>query len=203
MELEPYFPLVHSLARRFPYHVCDPEDLFQQGCVGLVTAAKRYEPERGVRFSTYAVPFILGEMRRLCSAAGPVHVPRPEREARVRLRRAAQTLMAEKHREPTVTELADAMRMDAGEVSLLLEDISAVPMEAVAESGREDIGLAVADALCGLPERTRQLLVLRYLRGMTQQEIAGQLGVSQMEVSRQLRRCVQEEQEKAGSGPDG
>ncbi len=187
MNIEPHLPLVRALMKRMPWHLCDRDDLFQQGCVGLLIAARRFDPERGVAFSTWAVPYILGEMRKLCRESAPVHIPRPEREARARVRRAIAALTASLRRDPTMDELASALHMDAADLPLLMEDVVAVPEEAIPESGREDVHLALADALCGLPETRRRMLVLHYLQGMTQQEVAAQLGISQMAVSRGLR----------------
>ena len=117
---EDHLPLVAALVRRFPPGHHEAEELYQQGCIGLMKALARYQPEKGVAFSTYAVPVILGEMRMLSRQNAPIHIPRPERELRSRVRRTTENLSSALGREPTVDELATALRMDAADLMLLM-----------------------------------------------------------------------------------
>ena len=96
------------LCRRFAPLDREWEELYQQGCIGLMKAVNRFDPAMGVKFSTYAVPLILGEMRALTRLSAPCHIPRSDRELRAKVRRAEAMLRQEKHQEPTVSELAEA-----------------------------------------------------------------------------------------------
>ena len=103
---EDHLPLVAAMVRRFPWHGREREELYQQGCVGLMKALARYDPSLGTSFSTYAAAMILGEMRMLCRMDAPVHVPRRDRELRSRVRRTERMLTQHLGRDPTVQELA-------------------------------------------------------------------------------------------------
>lgn len=188
---EDHLPLVGLMVKRFPWRVREREELYQQGCVGLMKALARYDPEMGVRFSTYAATVILGEMRALCRCNAPVHVPRTDREQRMRIRRAESRLCQALGREPTIDELSAALRMPPAELVLLMEEISvtstdAHPAMASLLPDRDDwmTRLLLRDVIARLPREDQRLLLLRYHRGLTQSETARVLGITQVRVSR-------------------
>lgn len=192
---EDHLPLVAAMVRRFPPGLHEPEELYQQGCIGLMKALARYRPESGVAFSTYAVPLILGEMRLLSRHYAPIHIPRPEREKRARIRRTSAALSTTLGREPSVQELACALRMDAADLILLMEDVTVASTDAAPEEASplcdaipdEDDWLArveLRDLLARLPAPDRQLMTLRHIDGLSQAETARRLGLTQVQVSR-------------------
>lgn len=201
-----HLPLVASLARRFPGGLYEPEEIYQQGCIGLMKAIIRYRPECGAAFSTYAVPVILGEMRQLSRQCASVHIPRPERELRQRIRRVSAALTAALGHEPSVRELADAMRMDPEELMLATEEISVASCDEESEGGTPlsdtladpddwQTRLELRDLIARLPERDRRLMTCRHLEGLTQRETALRLGMTQLQVSRReavLRRQLRD-----------
>ena len=192
---EDHLPLVAAMVRRFPWHTLEPEELYQQGCVGLMKALNRYDPAMGTAFSTYAAAMILGEMRMLCRLDAPVHVPRQEREKRTRIRRAQQHLTALLGREPTVDEVAVSLRMEPTELVLSMEEISVSSLDAQTGSGDHwgDLlpsddpwldRLLLRDLVSRLPGQDRRLLLLRFRLGLTQAETARRMGTNQVTVSR-------------------
>lgn len=191
---EEQLPLVAAMVRRFPPGLYEPEELYQQGCIGLMKALARYRPDKGTAFSTYAVPLILGEMRMLARQYAPVHIPRPEREARARLRRVSDTLTSSLGHEPTVQELAAALRLDACDLLLLMEEITVAstdtaddgdPLAATLQDSDDWLTrLELRDLLTRLPEMDRHLMQLRCLEGLSQAETARRLGMTQVQVSR-------------------
>lgn len=201
---EEHLPLVGMLTRRFPSPL-PKDELYQQGVVGLMKALRRFDPARGVAFSTYAAAMILGEMRMLSRQNAPLHIPRPEAELRRRIRHAQDVLTAALHREPTVTELAEALHMDAAELPLHIEEITVTSTDG--EEGApilpdpEDwqMRIELRDILSRLPETDRQLILLRHRAGLTQAQAGQRLGLTQMQVSRReaiirtlLRRALAE-----------
>lgn len=206
---ERHLPLVAALVRRFPG--CGPsrEDLFQQGCVGLMKALSRYDPGMGTAFSTYAVPVILGEMRRLCQLDAPVHMSRGERDRRARLRRAQAELTGRLGREPTVHELADALHVPAEELILDMEAVSVASYDAddcalldlMPDHDPWEDRLLLRDLIGRLPERDRRLVLLRFRFGLTQAETAARLGMTQVQVSR-AEAAVRERLQQAWQDPD-
>ena len=190
--------LVHSCAGKFKGKGVEYDDLFQAGCVGLVKAADGFEPERGFAFSTYAVPVILGEIRRVFRDGGSVKVGRMLKEKSRAAMQERERLTRLNGQEPTLSELADAMGLDVQEtahilnaamptVSLTTDDDSRtsqfdIPVESQANEIAESI--ALQQAVLTLPERDRRIIELRYFKGMTQSKTAEQLGMSQVQVSR-------------------
>ncbi len=196
--------LVHACAHRFKGRGIEYEDLFQAGCMGLVKATDAFDQERGVRFSTYAVPVILGEMRRLFRDGGTVKVSRTLKELSLKATRTRERLSIEWGREPTVNELAEALGI---EVSSVVEALSAaapaLSLTGSDEDGAPQIDLPVespeeqlADSLslrqvlrC-LEERDQMLIQLRYFKGKTQVETAAALGMTQVQVSRREKKIL-------------
>ncbi len=192
---ENHLPLVAAMVRRFSSGLYEREELYQQGCIGLMKALARYRPEWGVAFATYAVPLILGEMRNLPRQNAPIHISRTHQEQQRRLRRAMETMTNTLHREPTVPELASALRMDAAELVLLMEDITVTSTDAETENGTplsetlpdpEDwlARVEMRDLISRLPEGDQRLLHLRYIEGLSQREAGMRLGLTQVQVSR-------------------
>lgn len=196
MLAEQHLPLVAMLVGRFPLRGREPEELYQQGCVGLMKALARYDPDYGVTFSTYAAAMILGEMRMLARLDAPMHIPRRDRELRQRIHRTQRMLTASLGREPTVQEVATALRTEPAELVLAMEEIRVVPLEQPlspqggtlldrlsAEDGWMD-RLLLRDMIARLPREDQRLLLLRYHLGKTQAETARTLGMTQVQVSR-------------------
>ena len=177
-------PLVHSLANRFRGRGIEYEELFSAGSVGLVKAYDNFDESRGLCFSTYAVPVILGEIRRLFRDGGAVKMSRSLKELSLKAARARDEL-SKNGTEPTINELADYLGVspeDAGEYDL--------PEES-GESALID-KLALRQCLSELPEEDQRLIILRYFRDQTQSQAAAVLGMSQVQVSRRERKILEE-----------
>jgi RNA polymerase sigma-B factor len=203
-------PLVRSLALRYVGRGEMLDDLVQVGSIGLINAIDRFDPDRGVELTTYAVPTILGEIQRhFRDKAWAVHVPRSVKELNVRLSRILEGVTAELGRSPTIEELAKAADAEEEQVIEALESANAYSVRSLSapyddESpgapelvGEEDRGYegvedsVLLDAgLAGLDERERRIVELRFFRGLTQSQIAVEIGISQMHVSRLLRRAL-------------
>ena len=193
--------LVHACAKRFVGRGIEYDDLFQAGCVGLVKAVDGFEPERGLCFSTYAVPLILGEMRHLFREGGAVKVSRSLRSLSLKAARLRETLLNTHGREPTVEELAQELGIEpalaAQAVCVALPPLSLTRQEE-GEEGQIDLPcdspeesvtdkLALRQVLAELAPQDRALIEMRYLRRQTQQATADQLGMTQVQVSRRER----------------
>jgi RNA polymerase sporulation-specific sigma factor len=199
--------LVWSVARRFYGRGVDPDDLYQLGCVGLLKAVGGFDPAYGTRLSTYAVPKIAGEIRRFLRDDGSVKVSRAVKERAGAISRARAGLEQRLGREPTVSELSEALDMSPEDIAAAQTATEAprsfqsesgeggVTLEDVTDSGLDEERLierlALRDALRSLPERERQVIALRYYRGMTQSDAARVLDTSQVQVSRMERRAVE------------
>ncbi len=205
-------PLVEHLARRFRNRGEPYDDLVQVATIGLIKAIDRYDPDRGVEFSTYATPTIVGEIKRWFRDKGwAVRVPRRLQELRLAIGSATGALTQEFGRSPTVTELAERVGASEDDVLEGLESAAAystlsldAPDAGEADGpsvldmlGSEDAALegvenreALKPLLAGLPERERRILLLRFFAGMTQSQIAAEVGISQMHVSRLLARTL-------------
>ena len=195
--------LVHACARRFTGKGLEYDDLYQAGCLGLVKAVDGFEPQRGLRFSTYAVPVILGEIRHLFREGGAVKVSRSLKELSLRATRTKEQLAVDMGRDPTVEELAAALGVEPAAAAQALlaglpplsltygeeEDEGGRQLDLPTDSPEEQITdrLALRQLLAGLAPRDRQLIELRYLRSQTQQATADRLGMTQVQVSRRER----------------
>ena len=193
--------LAHACANRFRGRGVEYDDLFQAGCVGLVKAADGFEPARGLRFSTYAVPVILGEIKRIFRDGGSVKVARPLKELSLRARREEDRFLLQEVRPPTVGELAGllgvppeeaALAVNAGKAPLSLTAGEGgawdVPVEAPEEAALERVSLR--QALAGLPPGDRALIEQRYFGRKTQAETARALGMTQVQVSRREKKIL-------------
>ncbi len=208
-----HLPLVEHLARRFRDRGEPYDDLVQVATIGLIKAIDRFDLERGVEFSTYATPTILGEIKRHFRDTGwAVRVPRRLQELRLTLTVASQELTQKLGRSPTVAELATELQVSEDEVLEGIESSNAYsPMSLdTPDSGtyeeRPSVGELLGDwdanldgveyratlrpLMEELPERDRRILLLRFFRGLTQSQIAEEIGVSQMHVSRILARTL-------------
>jgi RNA polymerase sigma-B factor len=221
-----FTPMARSLARRYSNGAEPFDDLCQVAQLGLLRALSRYDPDRGVPFQAFAVPTILGELRRYFRDSGwAVHVPRSVQERALELREAERRLGEESGRAPTVTELAqflelstedvvDGMRALRGYGSVSLDALRAGESDGEQSSyadsvGEEDsryelveLGAGVAAALRRLAPRKREVLRMRFVEELTQAQIAERIGVSQMQVSRMLTSYLDELRGLAGAVPD-
>lgn len=198
-------PLVHSIVRRFAGRG-EPEDLFQLGCIGLIKAIRDFDLTRPVEFSTYAVPKIAGEMRRFLRDDGPIKVSRTVKEHAAAVQRAKQALCAETGESPRLSQLCQATGLTLEEVLEALQAPS--ECQSLEETVREDGApllellpgespeaalaerLDVRQAVALLEPLQRQVILLRYLRDLTQQNTARILGVTQVQVSRLEKRAM-------------
>ena len=198
--------LIWAGVRRYYGRGVEPDDLYQLGCLGFLKAVRGFDPAYGTQFSTYAVPKIAGEIRRFLRDDGAVKVSRGLKERGLSLRGARARLYGELGREPALSELAEATGLTPEEIaaaetasepviSLQAETgEGGLTLEGMLTSGNMEEGLverlSLRAALEELPERERQVLLLRYYRGMTQARTAKVLGVSQVQISRLERRAV-------------
>jgi len=212
--IEQYMSLVRALARRYSYRGEQLEDLVQIGAIGLIKAIDRFDIERGVELTTYATPNIIGEIKRHFRDKGwAVRVPRGLQELNVQLSRLIEQLTVQLARSPTIPELAKAAGVEEEAVLEALESgraYSSVSLSAGSGSGDEDdldplesIGTVehqyevsedravLAPGFRTLDERERKILQLRFFEGLTQSQIAQQVGISQMHVSRLIRRALE------------
>ncbi|MCB0897598.1 MAG: RNA polymerase sigma factor SigF [Actinobacteria bacterium] len=208
-----HLPLVHHLARRFRDRGEPHDDLVQVGTIGLIKAVDRFDPQRGVEFSTYATPTVLGEIKRHFRDKGwSVRVPRRLQELRLAITRATAELSQDLGRSPTVKELAARLEVTEEEVlegleaaqsySTLSLDGSAGDSDGESPAlvdtlGSDDAALenveyreTLRPLLDALPPRERQIVLLRFFHNKTQSEIAAEVGVSQMHVSRLLVKAL-------------
>lgn len=208
--IEAHLGLVEYLARRFAGRGEPLDDLVQVATIGLVKAVDRFDPNRNVEFSTYATPTIVGELKRHFRDRGwALRVPRRLQELSLKLGPAIAELSQGLGRSPTIAEIAQATGAREDEVLEALDSAHAyslISLDAATSEGgltyHEQIGgvdealealeerVSVAPLLRRLPSRERRLLHLRFFRGMTQSEIARELGISQMHVSRLLARTL-------------
>src|SRR6059058_3329431 len=212
--IEQYMSLVRSLARRYAYRGEQLEDLVQIGAIGLIKAIDRFDLNRGVELTTYATPNIIGEIKRHFRDRGwSVRVPRGLQELNIQLSRLLEELTVQQGRSPTIPELAKAAGVTDEEVLEALESGRAYtslslsvgassdeegeldPLESL---GTEEPRYALTEDLAVLApgfrvldERERQILHLRFFEGLTQSQIAQQVGISQMHVSRLIRRSLE------------
>ena len=195
--------LVHACANRFRNRGIDYDDLFQAGCIGLIKAADRFDESRGLQFSTYAVPVILGEIRCLFRQNSTVKIGRGLRELSQKAQRESEAFVARENRMPTVGELAAILQVEPEEAALALESAQPalsltsgeeetqtdIPVEAPEEALSEKI--ALEQALGTLDEQDQKLIRARYFAHRTQTETARQLGMTQVQVSRREKKILQ------------
>ena len=218
-----FLPLARDLARRYFRSSVPPEDLVQVASLALLKAVDRFDPERGTTFQAFAIPTILGELKRYFrDSAWAVHVPRSAQERALAVSEATEQLTNRLGRSPTVHELAGYLELSEEDVLDALQAAEAyastsldAPLPSAEPSddrnledalGVEDerfelidAKLAVADAARSLPASERRIVHMRFIEELTQSEIGAQLGVSQMQVSRLLRRSLAQLRALAGT----
>lgn len=207
--------LVEYLARKFSNRGEPLEDLLQVGYIGLIKAIDRYDLERGVEFSTYATPTIVGELKRYFRDKGwAIRIPRRLQMRDLEVNQAIDVLTQELHRSPTLQEIADYLEISLEEVVEILESsyvTNYLSLDNIYVNGSEDRGFCLLDYLGGdddefslaedrdtlekliscLSEREQKVIFMRFFRGLTQIEIARELNISQMHVSRLLRKILE------------
>ncbi|MFE9478777.1 RNA polymerase sigma factor SigF [Streptomyces spororaveus] len=212
-----HLPLVEHLARRFRNRGEPLDDLTQVATIGLIKSVDRFDPDRGVEFSTYATPTVVGEIKRHFRDKGwAVRVPRRLQELRLSLTTATAELSQQHGRSPTVHELAERLGISEEEVLEGLESANAYSTLSLDVPDTDDESPAVADTLGaedealegveyreslkplleGLPPREKRILLLRFFGNMTQSQIAQEVGISQMHVSRLLARTLAQLRDK-------
>lgn len=197
--------LVHACCHKLTGKGIEYDDLFGAGCLGLCKAAKGFDQSRGLCFSTYAVPVILGEIRRLFRDGGSVKVSRSLKELSMQINRTAGELEKNLGREPTVKELAEKLGVSAERITEALcaarpvlsltagEETDTHELDVRVESCEEEFcdRQALHQMLSALPETERRLITLRYFEGKTQSVTAQELGMTQVQVSRKERVILQ------------
>ena len=198
--------LVHACAKRFKGRGMEYDDLFQAGCLGLVKAVDHFDESRGLKFSTYAVPVILGEMRRHFRDGGAVKVGRSLKELSIRASRKAAEFAEKEGRSPTVGELAELLGVEPAEAAQALgaaqmplsltasEEDGGGQMDISVEGEDEKIAelLSLKQVVKELPPRDQNIIYFRYYKHRTQTETAQALGMTQVQVSRREKVILQE-----------
>ena len=199
--------LVHLCANRFRSRGVEYEELYSSGCIGLVKAASSFDEERGVKFSTYAVPVILGEIKRIFRDGGTVKVSRSLKELSLKAVREKTDFISRNGREPTIAELAEIMCCEPDEIAEALS--AAQPCLSLTRYGESDEneeqdipspfreadlyeGIALRQAMDRLEALDRKLIFLRYFRSFTQSRAAAVLGMTQVQVSRREKKILSE-----------
>lgn len=201
--------LVWSVVQRFINRGYEPDDLFQIGCIGLLKAVDKFDLKYDVKFSTYAVPMIIGEIQRFLRDDGAIKVSRSLKEMGNRIRRTRDDLAKELGRNPTIHEIAQSLGISPEDV-VFAQEASRSPasihetvyendgdpitlMDQIADDSEETwfSNLALKDVIERLNERERLIVYLRYFKDQTQSEVAERLGISQVQVSRLEKRILQ------------
>ncbi len=196
--------LVLSVIQRFASRGENPDDLFQVGCIGLIKALDNFDMSHGVKFSTYAVPMIIGEVRRYLRDNNSIRVSRSLRDLAYKSLQAKEVLSRDMQREPTVTEIALSMGVNREDVVTALESIqepvslfepvfhddgdAIYVMDQVSDTKNTDTkwieNISLSEAMDKLSPRERHILNIRFFEGKTQMEVAREIGISQAQVSR-------------------
>lgn len=210
--------LIWSMVRKFSGRGIENDDLFQIGAIGLIKAIKKFDISFDVEFSTYAVPMIIGEIRRFLRDDGIIKVSRSLKETALRAKQAGEKIAKEKGSDATLGEIAEALGCEPSEIALALE--ATMPPESIYKSVSDDSNTPVLliDKLCRessgeekiinsvslkeeikkLPVRDRQILMLRFFKEKTQSEVARILGLSQVQISRIEKKVLSALREKIG-----
>lgn len=196
--------LVHSIANRFKGRGVDYDDLFQSGCVGLIKAVDNFDESRGFAFSTYAVPVIMGEIKRIFRDGGAVKVSRSLKEKAIKAQSLREKFINDKMREPTVTELSNLLDCPPEEIPEILGVIA--PMVSLSTSSDDgeytiDVPVDESDEIFNrlivhrlfkfLDDTEKAIVDMRYYKGFTQTKTAAALGISQVQVSRKEKSLLQ------------
>ena len=202
--IEDNIGLVHSIANRFKGRGVDYDDLFQSGCVGLIKAVDNFDESRGFAFSTYAVPVIMGEIKRIFRDGGAVKVSRSLKEKAIKAQSLREKFINDKMREPTVSELSALLDCPPEEIPEILGVIA--PMISLSTSGDDgeytiDVPVDESEELFNrltvhrlfkfLDDTEKAIVDMRYYKGFTQAKTAAKLGISQVQVSRKEKSLLQ------------
>ncbi len=196
--------LVHSICKRFMGRGIEYDDLYQAGCIGLIKATDGFDEERGLMFSTYAVPVIMGEVRRMFRDGGAVKVSRSVKELSLKINREKSCLEQRLNREPTVNEIAEALGVSSEEVAeAVCACQSTVSLTVDGEDGitekdlpsktlEEEITdrLVLDEAFKILTELEREIMINRYYKSLTQSKTAKKLNMTQVQISRAERKIL-------------
>ena len=199
--------LIWSIARRYFGCGVEPDDLFQLGCVGFLKAVEGFDTAYGTQFSTYAVPKIAGEIRRFLRDDGAVKVSRSVKERAAAIKKARERLTGDFGRDPTVSELSEALGLSPEEIAAA-ETATSATESIQRQTGEEGFSLedvlctdgmeerllermALQEALARLNDKERLVIQLRYYHSLTQQRVAGLIGVSQVQVSRIEKKALE------------
>ena len=206
LQLEKYSPLVKSIVKRYIGKGVDYDDLYQLGCLGLVKAHNKFDANYGVKFTTYAVPLIAGEIKRFLRDDGQIKVSRSVKGLFIRIKKYL-ALHQNDEKSPTVDDLAKALEVTREEIIFAME-ASHLPID-LFDKGDNNDGLALGDRIAGsdmlslvdnivihnilktLEPREKKIILLRYFRGYTQSQIAKRLNISQVQVSRIEQRVLE------------
>lgn len=218
--IEANLPLVTSISKKFTNRGYEYEDIYQIGCMGLVKSIKNFDEKYNVKFSTYAVPMIIGEIKRFLRDDGMIKVSRNVKSLAKKLHFDKEALTKKLNREPTIEELAQFSGMDKEEILFALESSASMQylyevihqddgspvllIDKLSENAIEDKNitekLALKEALRNLDTKSRQIIVLRYFKDKTQIQVAKMLGISQVQVSRIEKRVLQEMRKQLDEG---
>lgn len=196
--------LVHACANRFRGRGIEYDDLYQAGCIGLIKATDGFDDTRGVRFSTYAVPVILGEIKRLFRDGGSVKISRTLKELSLKAARVSEKILKENGMEATVSQIAQALDIDeetaAQAVTAMRPTVSLTQVEeegggqidVAVDSHEEEIAemISLKEVLKTLPQKDREIIVMRYWGNKTQSNVAKALGMTQVQVSRREKKLL-------------
>ena len=198
--------LIWAVVRRYYGRGAEPEDLYQLGCLGFLKAVRGFDADYGTQFSTYAVPKIAGEIRRYLRDSGSVKVGRTLKERSSAIYAARERLRTRLGREPALSELSEATGLTPEEIAMA--ELASAPPDSLQQENADGLTLestlaspmteesmveriALRAAIDRLPDRERQTILLRFFKGMTQQQCARILGVSQVQVSRLEKRAIE------------
>lgn len=214
--MEENLKLVHYVMKRFRDRGAEYEDLYQYGCMGLLKAIDRFDLSYGVRFSTYAVPVIMGEIRRFLRDDGSIHISRTIHDNAMRIEKYREEYLHSHETEPTILEIAQATGLDGENVMLALNANRSVRslnenvgndreirlMDVIGEDKTEEVDqrLMLAALLRELSPEERTIIIRRYFRSQTQSEIAKELGVSQVQISRMEGKIIRRMRLRAEGG---
>lgn len=198
--------LVRGLAARFRGRGVEYEDLVQIGSIGMLKAIRSFDPSRGTAFSTYAVPLIIGEIRRFLRDDGLIKVGRRQKQLGASVLHTREVFIAEHGREPQLEELAELLQIRVSEIAMALDALS--PVHSISETlGDDEDGftlekilpaedmieqrvdkIALRESIAGLPPLWKKIVFLRFFRELSQQQVADQLGLTQVKVSREEKK---------------
>lgn len=200
--IEENIGLVHLCANKFKGRGIEYDDLYGAGCVGLIKAAEGFDPDKGFKFSTYAVPVIFGEVKRLFRDGGSVKVSRSLKELSLKVMRMRENFTKKQGREPTISELSKLMEISQEEIIEAInvsqltvsltsqEDEAQIDVKVEAPEREISDKLALEQALDSLDKLDRDLIILRYFKGKTQSETGKLLNITQVQVSRKEKKLL-------------